>query len=302
MRRMRLLICGLVFAGMAPQAEAADLGDTFLRGSNSVVNMPSGDRWSGVYFGAQAGFTNGSTDFGNSVSTLISYILRNSVIQDQVAGWTALNKVSTPGVSYGGFIGYNQRWDDVIIGVEANYNRTSLKTMSASDSLSRSILNNTNAPAGHDYTYNMTVAADAAVQITDMATFRARAGWDAGIFLPYAFAGVAIGRANVSRTATVSGTLTDSFTTTQVFTDPVTGVVTLIPVQQSVTSTLVLPGAYNDSQTGMFAYGWTAGLGMDVSVTQNLFLRAEWEWVQFAPIKDMNVHMNTVRVGAALKF
>ena len=35
---------------------------------------------------------------------------------------------------------------------------------------------------------------------------------------------------------------------------------------------------------------------------QNLFLRAEWEWVQFAPIKDMNVHTNTVRAAVAMKF
>jgi outer membrane immunogenic protein len=298
MRRMRWLVCALVIAGSAQGAAAADFGLPILRGST----VPDGDRWTGVYFGAQAGYTTASTDFGAGASSLISFILRNSVIQDQVASFTTLSKVDTSGTSFGGFVGYNTRWDEIILGVEGNYNRLSLNAMSASDSLSRSILNNGAAPAGHDHIYNMTVSANASVKLTDLATFRARAGWDAGPFLPYAFAGVAVGRADVMRSATVTGTLTDNFTVTNTITDPLTGQLITVVTPQSVTTTLALPGTQTETANGVFAYGWTLGLGVDFALMQNVFLRAEYEYVQFAPIKDMNVHLSTVRTALAIKF
>jgi outer membrane immunogenic protein len=301
MRRMRFVICGLAIFGMVPQARAADLSDMFLRGSNSYQVGPSSSRWEGVYFGAHAGYTTGSTNFGNAVSSLVSFALRNSVIQDQVSTWTTLAKAETSGAGFGGFIGYNMRWDEVIYGVEASYSRVNL-SMGASDTLSRAILNNDAAPAGHDHVYSMTVSGNASVRITDLMTFRGRAGWDGGAFMPYAFAGVAVGRADVSRSALVTGTLTDSFTTTSTVVDPLTGQTITITTPQSITSTLLLPGTMVDSQAGMLAYGWTLGLGVDVALMQNIFLRAEWEWVQFAPIKDMNVHTNTIRTGIAVKF
>ena len=39
------------------------------------------------------------------------------------------------------------------------------------------------------------------------------------------------------------------------------------------------------------------GLGVDVSILPNMFLRAEWEYVQFAPIHDIQVNINSARVG-----
>ena len=300
MRRLRWVICGLAFLGMAPQAQAADLGNMFLRGSNSYQVGPS-NRWEGVYFGASAGWTTASADFGNSVASLVRFALRNTVIEDQVSSWTTLSKGETSGASFGGFVGYNMRWDEVIYGFELGYSKTDLYTYS-SDSLTRSILNNAAAPAGHDHNYNMTVSGSASVRLTDVATLRARAGWDGGMFMPYAFAGVAFGRADVARQATVTGTLTDSFTETNTFVDPVTGQTYTVSTPRSVTSTLILPGTQIDSQGGMFAYGWTLGLGLDICLTQNLFVRTEWEWVQFAPIKDINVHTNTVRAAVGFKF
>lgn len=298
MRRMRWLVFGLILAASAQSAAAADFGMPVLRGST----VPAGDRWEGAYVGGHAGFTNGSTDFGSATRSLTGFILRNSVIQDQVSNFTTLGKVDTSGTSFGGFVGYNTRWDEIILGVEAGYSRMSLNTMSATDTLSRSILNNGAAPAGHDHTYNVTVAANASVKVTDLATFRARAGWDAGPFLPYAFGGIAIGRADVMRSATVTGTLTDSFTTTTYLTDPITGALIPVTTPQSVTTTLALPGTQTETANGIFAYGWTLGLGVDFALMQNVFLRAEYEYVQFAPIKDMNVHLNTVRAALAIKF
>ena len=38
---------------------------------------------------------------------MLSYILSNTELQDQVSGWTTLPKGSTGAASYGGVIGYN---------------------------------------------------------------------------------------------------------------------------------------------------------------------------------------------------
>ena len=46
----------------------------------------------------------------------------------------------------------------------------------------------------------------AAIAISDMGTFRARAGYAVGSFLPYMFGGVALGQANIVRTASIFGT------------------------------------------------------------------------------------------------
>ena len=56
--------------------------------------------------------------------SLIDYLLRNDVVGPHVADWTHLAKGGTRNVTYGGFVGYNSQWDgNLIIGVEANYNR-----------------------------------------------------------------------------------------------------------------------------------------------------------------------------------
>ena len=49
----------------------------------------------------------------------------------------------------------------------------------------------------------------------------------------------------------------------------------------------------------MFAYGYTAGLGLDVIVLPNVFLRAEWEYVQFFPVQDIKIHLNTAASASA---
>jgi outer membrane immunogenic protein len=289
-----------VLMGMAGEACAADLSDTFLRGSQTIISAPGGSRWDGVYFGGQVSYSMGSTDFAGGVKDLVNFALRNSVIQEQVASWSVLPKQETTNPGFGGFVGYNWQWDQAVLGVEGNYTHTTL-FMSASDSLARSILNNNGAPAGHDFTYNMTVTGSASAHLTDFGTLRARAGYDAGMFLPYGFAGLAFGRADIARAATVSGTLTDSFTVQQfVGTNPLTGNPIFVAVPQSVTGQL--PTVQQSDAKTTYMFGWTAGLGLDMCLMANLFVRAEWEWVQFAPVQGVNMHINTVRTAVAFKF
>jgi opacity protein-like surface antigen len=290
----------LVMVVLGGPAFAGDFGNAFLRGSIYEPGEATYYRWGGVYVGGQGGFSVGSFDFGNATSSLLSYILRNSVLEDHVSDWTTLPKADATGASFGGFMGYNFQWENVVIGAELNYNRTSLQHSAADSVGPLSFVDNTNAPANYEYLYSVTVNASSSIRVTDFGSLRGRFGWAAGCFLPYTFIGVAVGRADVTRFASVSGTRTDVITTT--ITDPLTG---------AVTSTTSLAGPFplsianpsaTETQNGVFAYGYAAGLGLDVALLSNLFVRAEWEWMQFTPVKDIRVHVNTIRAGAGLKF
>jgi len=44
------------------------------------------------------------------------------------------------------------------------------------------------------------------------------------------------------------------------------------------------------------------GAGLRLLVLPNVFLRAEWEYVQFFPVQDFKIHLNTARIGVGIKF
>jgi opacity protein-like surface antigen len=48
--------------------------------------------------------------------------------------------------------------------------------------------------------------------------------------------------------------------------------------------------------------GWTAGLGFDYMICGNIFLRGEWEYIQFMSIQNTAVTENSVRAGLGYKF
>ena len=286
MRSMVVVAFGIL--GVA-QAAAADL-PAVLRGP-IVGELVPAYRWSGVYGGAQAGFSTASMNFNQNVGALVADMLRLTTIEQDfnISSWPVLGKPNPVGGSYGGFVGYNWQWEDAVTGFEINYNRTSLSG-SASNSLSRSFVDsNPSIPTGHHYFYNpATVTGTAAARITDWGTFRFRGGWAAGMFLPYGFVAFAVGRADISRTASVTWTVTDL---------PDSGVAPFPP------SALPLPPSPEaDARNGVFAYGAAAGLGVDVALLPNVFLRGEWEFVQFAPLQGDHIHINTVRTALGLKF
>ena len=269
---------------MAPAgAVAADMPE-FLRGSYS----PSYARWDGFYFGGQAGKTFVSADFGNADNSLVSYMLANTELQSIVTNFTTLPKGSTGSQSYGGFIGYNYQWDDVVLGAELNYNHMSIR-IGAQDSIGPILVPGASVPVGSTVLYSVTVTSGASLAINDIMTARARAGWTYDRFMPYGFVGLAVGCADVSRFATLAGT---TKTTTTPGTPPV-----------SVTGPLNLPrDPQSQSQGGLIAYGFTAGLGVEVALMQNLFVRAEWEFIEFPNVADFRVSANSARVGVGLKF
>jgi outer membrane immunogenic protein len=272
---MRWLMCALLVAGSTQGAAAADFGLPILRGSTYEVTGPT--RWDGFYVGAQAGGTWSGTDFANSTKSLVSFILRNTTIESEqhVSDWTTLGKADTSGTSYGGFIGYQMQWDEAVIGIEANYNRTNMST-SASDTMRRTF------STSDGYSNDVQVTGTSSIRITDYGTARFRAGWAAGNFMPYAFVGVAAGRADVTRSARV---IASGFDTTGSGNPP---------YSSDITNSAVMSGA--------FAYGWTTGFGLDLAVMQCFFVRGEYEYVQFGAFNDLKTHIHTARLAAGVKF
>jgi outer membrane immunogenic protein len=279
---MRSVICALALLALPTSALADDFN--ILRGTVPTTN------WGGLYGGVQGGYSSSNMNFSNGVGPLVANILRSSSLSNDVSDWAVLGTASNGTTSYGGFIGYNTVWDDAVLGFEVNYNRVRFEGISTS-SISRIFTDNTAAPPNTTYQYDVTVAGSSSIRMTDIATLRARAGWSVGQFLPYAFGGFAIGRADVAQSASVTGTRTDTVT------NPVTG-----STSTSAPGPVDLPGAQTNAQQGEFAYGWVAGLGMDVALFSHAFARAEWEYVGFAPINGIRVNSNSIRGGVGLKF
>jgi opacity protein-like surface antigen len=244
---------------MALEARAADLGDSFLRGSNTVIAAPGGPRWDGFYIGGHAGMSVPGIDFTNNTPQ-ITALLSGPPLTSRTA--TALGSQDSTSKHFGGFVGYNQQWDGAVIGVEANYNWID-KSLSATNTVSGGF-----APPSNTYT----AAGTETARIIDYGTLRVRGGWAAGMFMPYATFGIAVGRMDINRSVVVTPT-----------------------------GAAALP-AVSENLLNQFGYGYAAGLGVDFCLMANLFARAEYEYVQFPDFQGLNAHIHNVRVGAALKF
>ncbi len=257
-------------------AHAADysmpISDAPLRGSQEFkVAQPVYPRWEGFYFGAQAGMAFQNADLSGATSPQLTTILQNTAQASDVAGWTVLGKGSTSTTSFGAFLGYNFQWDQLVASFEANYNRLNKKATAQTGTIGPIV-------ASDGYTF--TATGSASVAITDVLTLRGRFGYAIDRIMPYAFIGAALGRADASRTS--------QFTTVLNGVTNVTGLLTNNPL--------------SEGKSGAFVYGVTFGLGLEATILPNMFLRAEYEYVQFAPIYDMRVNLSSGRVGIGMKF
>jgi outer membrane immunogenic protein len=292
---MRGLVLAAVVFGAVSGAQAADMPD-FLRGS---ISAPAPTRnWDGWYAGGQVGYTSADMDFSHAPKTMTNFMLRNSVLQEPLSMWVLLSKNHAQATGFGAFVGRNYQSDDLVFGIEANYNYMPNLSSSSSDSMSLLIVDppGENPPTGHTHTYDTTLVGKASLQVKDVVTFRGRAGWATGNFLPYVFGGLAVGRVDVSRTATVSYTKYDDYDVTTI----VGGIPTVVHHTDNLGSN-TYPTA-NERRTNSFVVGWTAGLGAEYMFWDNVFLRAEWEYVRFVSVKDISFSTNNVRAGIGYKF
>jgi outer membrane immunogenic protein len=229
--------------------------------------------WRGLYAGAQVSYSSGHGDFSGSTSSPIANSLRETEVEDNLtpSAWPVLGTADHGAPGFGGFVGYNFEYltpeMNVVLGFEANYDWANLNLVAASFPLSRFLPQDSN-------TVSITGAGTASN--LDFMTLRGRVGWGVDRFLPYAFVGFALGNAGIHITETTT------------------------LVQASPPGTFVFPATAGKDSAWL--YGLTAGVGLDVAVSPNYFLRAEYEYVQFQPLDGVALDVNTVRLGGGVRF
>lgn len=273
---MRSCLMAAVMLGAAASAHAADMPDV-LRGGFTDGLSTTRVYWQGFYAGAQGGYGSSDENFSGSTNNIIGALVSDFLIGSEmgVAQWNlGLGKQSSRTSLWGAFAGYNWQWDDVVIGVESSYahgsfggSQTATKSVTSANALSDGLF------------HSVTASATSAISISDMATFRGRAAYSFGCFLPYVFGGFALGNADISQSALVQDSAGPS-----VF-GPFTN---------------FAPLSATDALHNHLIYGYTGGLGVDVHLIGGLFMRAEWEYVRFTTTVDTSV--NTVRAGLGYKF
>jgi outer membrane immunogenic protein len=269
----RFLLAAMMF-GATAGAHAADMPD-FLRGS-LPAGPPATVNWRGFYVGGQYGYGSSDENFTGSTSNMLAALLQNNVIQEMgVSQWNlGLGKDSARSSAFGGFTGYNWQWDDVILGLEASYLHGSF---GGSASAGQALTSGSKLSDGLFHT--VAVTSSSAISISDMASFRARAGYAYGSFLPYVFAGAALGNADISSSVTVHDGVSTAIL------GPFTPLATLNS---------------DNVEHNHLVYGYSAGAGFDINLIGGLFLRAEYEYLRFTAQVDTSI--NTVRAGLGYKF
>jgi outer membrane immunogenic protein len=280
---MRRWMLAAMMVGVAHGASAADMPDLpVLRG---FVNDAPRTRttWEGVYVGGQAGFMSSQMNFTGANDSLAASFFANDIRLFQnspvgLPGFPGLGRSWNQGVGYGGFAGYNMQWDDAVISVDANYSHQNL-----TNSFVGITQYSSSAQTG-GYSYQAATDSRASQTVHDLGTLRVRGGYAAGAFMPYAFAGLALASADISRAVTA-----------RVDRSAVAGQVQDVNAPPPISPVSAF-GNFKDH----LLYGYTFGVGSDVLLFGNVFARAEYEYIRFT--SPIEVNINTVRGGLGYKF
>jgi outer membrane immunogenic protein len=283
---MRTWVLAAMMVVTAHSALAADMPDLpVLRGFVNDGPRPTRTVWEGFYVGGQGAFSWAESNLTNVNNPLVSdFAANNSLLWSSpplsfpFPGFPSLGRAQVSGASFGGFVGYNAQWDDAIVSIEGNYSRTKLKSSFGG----REQVVNITTSGG--YLYQNVSTSRAALTVNDLATLRMRGGWAAGCFMPYAFAGLALGDSDLAQvvTARVARTVAD-------------------PNALDPNASLGIPlTVQTQNSTNRLTYGYTFGAGTEVMLLSNVFARAEYEYVRL--VRPIDVSINTIRAGLGYKF
>lgn len=187
---MRRFLLVTVMCGAASVAQAADMPDLpFLRGSFTEGLSSAKVNWQGFYVGGQASYGSATSKPAPGANTDLqsTFVPPTSVSYN----WQPLPNAHSNTTGFGGFVGYNSQWEDVVLGFEANYIHDGIRSVSDSVGLRYQADNVTL----HSLTHS-----NAVVKLSDFGSLRIRGGYVMGCFLPYLFAGTGFGSQTVDRT------------------------------------------------------------------------------------------------------
>ncbi len=235
--------------------------------------------WSGAYAGGHFNF--GSSRFNNAdlLTPAASTAISSSELSTHLGTTNAFGNANGNKGGYGGYIGYNTMWDDVVVGLEGEYTRADVRATSSSTLVGT--LTSTAVTNGY-FNYNTTLTGR--TTINDYFAVKARAGWAIDRLLLFASLGVA--RATVTRETGASGTW-------ELYSSP-----PRTPVSGLVTAA----GGWKSTYA---KWGFVAGLGAEYALTDNVILRGDWQYLGIGSAnggKNGYHTMNTVRAGANIKF
>ena len=259
---------GAPFAVMGSLRAELDKGATpapwLLPVPTASPSLPS-FTWTGFYVGGQIGYSWGDNDGSVSWATA----------QGQ-AGQSNLTS-GAQGVIGGAHVGYNQQFDQWVLGLEGSVDGATL---------TKNVLVDAPSIVGQSLTGGLPVGGNVTgtVQSGIQGSVRARAGYAFGRLLPYATAGVAFG--SFKTDAQVFGTDLDGVTN------------------------FAASGANSATRVG-----WTLGAGVEYAVNNHWSLRAEYRYTDFGHLAistdpsavgavfavDRHLEQNQVQVGFSYK-
>jgi len=187
---MRRFVLAAMIFGVAYGAHAADLPDfPALRGTYTDGLSSAKVNWQGFYIGGQAAY--GST---SSKPTPSNTDLQNTFVPPSGFSyrWASLGPAHGLNTGYGGFVGYNSQWDDVVLGIEGNYLHAGMRARTSGT-----------ANFG-DPPFATATNSSVSINVTDFGSARLRAGYVIGCFLPYLYGGVGVGSQTVERNVSAS--------------------------------------------------------------------------------------------------
>jgi opacity protein-like surface antigen len=281
----------LVFASLSA-VQAADMAPpSALRGAFSAPEVEA-TNWDGVYFGGLVGYSTANFRTDQGLTDLYANMFRGLAVEARYR--PSENQVistlqqSGRGMGYGAFIGYNLAYDDVIVGVEADYQRVNLRATATGNvgyqyPLRDAVIDGATgvvlAPGREGVSYQEGTLSS---KISDVVTLRGRAGASFGSFLPFITGGVALGRAEYERRALLRYTE---------YNTP--------PYSQANTNR---PQIAEDKKRDEFRFGYTIGAGVDILLANSVFLRGEYQYINFPKIANARVDLHQARAGLGVKF
>ncbi|WP_029030970.1 outer membrane protein [Salinarimonas rosea] len=253
-------------------AGAVDLGP--LRGSQGFGVTPV-TTWQGGYFGLTAGYGQMNTDATGVFAEPIARHLRGTVMENEMRVSNFIQPVvgDSKEAVYGAFAGYNFQFSEAVLGIELDFARGKQR-VSGSDTLGRSqqLSNGFLGTAVASGTFDL--------ELDNVFTVRARAGYTIGDFLPFITGGVALAQYERTRRTDLAYSETNHPT---------------LPSRG--------PFFWNETAPSSgTAIGLAGGAGVDVALTENIFLRGEWQYAFFPDVGGAEVSLNTLRGAAGVKF
>jgi outer membrane immunogenic protein len=160
---MRRFLLAIVMCGAVSGAQAADLADLpVLRGGFGPTSRVN---WQGWYVGGQVSYGSVTSKVPSNINgDMQSTFIRPANVD---YNWQPLGMAHDQATGFGAFAGYNSQWDDVVVGLEANYVHDGFRSASTSTGL-RYLADNV--------TLESITHSAAVVSLSDFGSLRVRGG------------------------------------------------------------------------------------------------------------------------------